>query len=141
MKSKHSETKKSHTVVFGGLFLIIIVLIGIKLAEGVVLDPADMIIHTNVVYYDGKFSDTGKVEDTRTALYVLNQSNETIYATVYEYGKDGKEVKTAVQIVGWQNQFIKTDGPGVVYLNNMDNTSTSVIKFSRWPNLKRFYTI
>jgi hypothetical protein len=141
MKSKSHETKKSHTIVFGGFFLIFIALICMKLTEAVVLNPEDMIIHTNVVYYDGKFSDTGKVEDTRTALYVLNQSDETIYATIYEYDKNKKEVKTAVQITGRQNQFIKTDGPGVVYLNNMDNTSTSIIKFSRWPSLKRYYTI
>jgi hypothetical protein len=73
------------------------------------------------------------------ALYVLNKSDEVIYATVYEYDKSGKEMRNAVQIIGQQNQFIKTEGPGVVYLMNSNNSATSTIKFSRWAKMKKFF--
>ena len=139
MKKQHKATKPAHVAIFGTVFLLGIIFIFYKLAESVVLNPENMIIHTNVVYYDGKFSATSKVEDTKTALYVLNQSDEVIYATVFEYDRRGKEIKTAVQITPQQNQFIKTEGPGVVYLINQDGTSSSTIKFSRWYSWNRYY--
>jgi hypothetical protein len=79
------------------------------------------------------------VEDTKTALYVLNASDEYIYATIFEYDKNYKEVRTAVQIGPRQNQYIKTDGPGVVYLTNADGSASSTIKFSRWYTVKKIY--
>lgn len=97
-----------------------------------------MVIHTTIVYYDGKFSESYKREDTKTALYILNQSDEVIYATAYEYDKFGKEKYEVVQILGWQNQFMKTEGPGVIYLNNSDQSAKATIKFSKWFKFKYF---
>ena len=137
MRNKDAE---SHQIV--GTVIIILAIftfVFYRIAEGVILDPKDAVHHTTVVYYDGYFSIPGSVEDTNTALYVLNQSDELIYATVYEYDKKGKEVKNAVQILGRQNQFIKTEGPGVVYLMNSDTSATSTIKFSRWAKFKKLY--
>lgn len=119
-------------------FILISFFTFLNISQAVILDPKDSIHHTTIIYYDGKFSETKKVEDIYTALYVLNQSNETIYATIYEYNKFKKEVFQVVQILGNQNQFIKTEGSGVVYLNNSDNTAASVIKFSRWAKFKYF---
>lgn len=138
MRKIHNKTNDFHVVIFGSAFLFIVVFVFWKVAESVVLDPANMIIHTNVVYYDGKFSDTNKFEDTRTALYVMNESEEAITAAIYEYDTNGKQKETDIQIAPHQNQFVKTEGPGVVYLNNADYTSSSTIKFSRWAVFKRY---
>lgn len=140
VKPRKNKTKKSHILIFGSLFLIILIFIVYKMANAVSLRPENIIVHTNIVYYDGKFSAKNLTEDTKTALYVLNQSNEYVYATIFEYDSSHKEVRTAVQIGPNQNQFIKTDGPGVVYLINSDNTASSTVKFSRWYTIKK-YTI
>jgi hypothetical protein len=140
VKKKPKPTEKTHVVVFGFIFLFVLSFIIVKLAEGVSLWPGEIVVHTNILYYDGHFSDTNKTEDTKTALYVLNQSNENIYATIFEFDKNHKEVRVAVQIGPWQNQYIKTEGPGVVYLSNADGTAKSVVKFSRWYTAKK-YTI
>lgn len=136
--SQKAKTKESHILIFGTIFLFGAIFLFYKLTEAVVLNPANMIVHTELVYYDGKFSDKSKVADTYTALYVLNESGETIYATAFEYDKNWKEIKTAVQIGPYQNQFIKTEGPGVVYLQNASNTSSSTVRFSRWATFKSY---
>lgn len=140
VRPKLPVTKSVHVLIFGTIFLIILFFITYSLTQGVILRPENMIVHTNVVYYDGQFSDTNKIEDTKTALYVLNQSEEYVYATVFEYDKNRKEVSTAVQIAPRQNQFMKTNGPGVIYLINNNGTASSTIKFSRWATIKK-YTI
>lgn len=133
------QKSPTHFLVFSGLFVFIFLFfIFFTISQAVILDPKNAVIHTTVVYYDGQFSETNKREDTKTALYVLNQSDEVIYATVYEYDKFGKEKYEVVQILGWQNQFMKTEGPGVIYLNNSDQSAKSVIKFSRWFKFKYF---
>ncbi len=140
VKPRRNKTKKSHVIIFGSLFLALIIALTYTLSEGVVLRPENLIVHTNLVYYDGEFSQKKLVEDTHTALYVLNQSDEIVYATIFEYDKNYKEKSTAVQIMARQNQFIKTEGPGVVYLINDDGTSSSTVRFSRWATVKK-YTI
>lgn len=137
-KKKTHPRKPAYTIVFGTIFLLILIFICYKLAESVVLDPGNMVIHTNLVYYDGQFSDTNKFEDTQTALYVINESDETIYANVFEFDSRGQEKETSVEIGPRSNQFIKTEGPGVVYLNNQTLTSSSTVKFSRWASFKKY---
>ena len=139
VRPKREKTSHSHVFLFGSLFLFLLIFGTYKFSEAVILDPVNLTYHTNVLYYDGKFSDTNKVEDLKTALYVLNQSSEVVYATVYEYDRNGKEIKTAIQIMGGENQFIKPEGTAVVYLNNPKNTSSCIIKFSRWAPYKKFY--
>lgn len=130
----------THFLIFTASFVLIIVFfIFYFVSEAVILDPKDAIHHTTVVYYDGQFSETSRREDLKTALYVLNHSDEVIYATVYEYDKFGKEKYEVVQISGQQNQFMKTEGPGVIYLNNSDSSAQSVIKFSRWIKVRYFF--
>lgn len=109
-----------------------------KLASGVTLEPGNTIIHTSVVYYDHKFSSNYTILDTNSALYFLNQSNEVIYANIYEYDKNYKEVKYLVTVDPGQNQYIKTTGPGLVYLQNQDKSATSVTRFSRWAYPKKY---
>lgn len=141
VRSRQIATKPSHIVIFGSIFIFILFFIFYKLTEAAKLSPdLGVAVHTNIIYYDGVFSDTNKVEDTKTALYVLNASDEYVYATIFEYDKNHKEVSLAVQIGPRQNQYIKTDGPGVVYLTNADGTATSKVKFSRWYTVKK-YTI
>jgi predicted membrane metal-binding protein len=137
----------THFLLFAGAFIFIIIFfIFYTVSQAVILDPENMVIHTTVVYYDGKFSESYKREDTKTALFILNQSDEVIYATAYEYDKFGKDKGTqsprekyeVVQILGWQNQFMKTEGPGVIYLNNSDQSAKATFKFSKWFKFKYF---
>lgn len=138
VKPKEKTTRKSHILIFGTVFIIILSVIISQIAESVTLEPDNIIIHTNLVYYDGHFSKKTIVEDLSTALYVLNQSDENIYANIYEYDKSHKETKTFLQIKAWENKYIKTDGPGVVYLSNSEGTSDSIVKFSRWASFKKY---
>jgi hypothetical protein len=133
--------KKSpnHFLLFTGTFIFVILFfIFYNISQAVILDPKNTIVHTTIVYYDGQFSENYRREDTKTALYILNQSDEVIYATAYEYDKFGKEKYEVVQILGWQNQFMKTEGPGVIYLNNSDQSAKATIKFSKWFKFKYF---
>jgi hypothetical protein len=133
--------KKSpnHFLIFTATFVFIFLFfIFYATSQAVILNPDNVTVHTTIVYYDGEFSEKYKREDTKTALFILNQSDEVIYATVYEYDKFGKEKYEVVQILGQQNQYLKTEGPGVIYLNNADNTAQSVVKFSRWFKFKYF---
>lgn len=136
MLHKKSPT---HFLLFAGTFIFLIIFfIFYTISQAIILDPKNAVVHTTIVYYDGKFSESYKREDTKTALYILNQSDEVIYATAYEYDKFGKEKYEVVQIQGFQNQFMKTEGPGVIYLNNQDQSSKAVIKFSKWFKFKYF---
>lgn len=136
MLHKKSPT---HFLLFTATFVFVILFfIFYTISQAVILDPQNMVIHTTIVYYDGKFLENYKREDTKTALYVLNQSDEVIYATTYEYDKFGKEKYEVVQIQGFKNQFMKTEGPGVIYLNNSDQSAKATIKFSKWFKFKYF---
>ncbi len=135
---KKAKTKDIHTLVFGFIFLVFICFTVYKLADGVVLNPGNITIHTSIVYYDHQFSSNYTVLDTNSALYFLNQSNENIYATIFEYDKYYKEVKSVITISPGQNQYIKTNGAGVVYLQNQDKSATSVTEFSRWTYPKKY---
>lgn len=141
VKPRRLETKKSHIIIFGSLFCIVLFLITYSLAMSVSLYPSNNNpIHTTLMYYDHQFSDKILTEDLKTALYVINQSDEAIYAAIFEYDRSHKETSTIIQISPRKEQYIKTNGPGVVYLNNTDNTATSIVKFSRWYTYKK-YTI
>ena len=135
---KKTRTKNIHVLIFGTIFLAFICFTTYKLADGVTLNPGNITIHTGLVYYDHRFSSEYMVLDTKSALYFLNQSGEKIYATIFEYDKNFKETKYLVTINPGQSQYIKTDGPGVVYLQNQDKTATSIARFSKWSYSKKY---
>ena len=135
---KAPKTHPANVLIFGSIFLFLIVFLFYNFSQAVTLRPEEIIVHTELVYYDGRFSTPKITADTHTALYLLNQSDEVVYATVYEYDKQKREVMTAVQIPARENQFIKTDGPGVVYLVNEEGNSSSTVRFSRWATIKKY---
>jgi hypothetical protein len=138
VKHKHKKTKDFHVAIFGTIFAIILMFITFGLAQSVSTDPQNTIIHTSLMYYDSQFSESNINVDTNTALYVLNQSNEHITASVYEYDKNYKEVNTLIDIGPRENKYLKPSGSAVVYLSNYNNSARSIIKFSRWYFYKKY---
>ncbi len=130
--------KNLHVFIFGVLFLIFISFTIYKMADGVTLNPGNIAIHTSLVYYDNNFSSQYTVLDTNSALFFLNQSNEKVYATIFEYDKNYREVKYLLTIGPGQNQYIKTDGVGIVYFQNEAQTSISIARFSKWTFPKKY---
>ena len=128
-----STNSPTHFLIFSGTFILIIFFfIFYKISSAVIYDPGDNYYHTHVMYYDGNFSNRLIREDVQTGLFLLNTSTESVEANIYEYDRFGLEKKETKTIDAGQNQFIKTEGPGVVYLNNLENTKRSIIKFSKW---------
>lgn len=135
---RYLKTKDSHVIIFGFIFFIFICVTSYNFTNGVTLNPGNITIHTSIVYYDNKFSSELTILDTKSALFFLNQGNEKVYATIFEYDKNLKEVKYTLVINPGQSQYIKTDGAGVVYLQNELKTATSVARFSRWATPKKY---
>lgn len=132
------KTKDSHIFIFGTLIIFIFSFVSAKYALSAQFMPTNAALHTNLVYYDGQFSEKIILADLNTALYVLNKSNEYVYATVFEYDPNHREISTSIQIAPMQNQFVKPDGPGVVYLMNPSGSASSTVKFSRWFTSKKY---
>jgi hypothetical protein len=132
--------KKTHVIIFDIVFLFVLIFGLYKFSEAVSLVPENnTYYHTNLLYFDGVFSASNIFEDANTALYIMNQSDEYLIANIYEYDKSMREQKTVIQIPPRENRFIKTDGPGVIYLNNYNNTAHSIAKFSRYYSKKKYF--
>ena len=136
---KYNTTKKHHIIFFGTFFLMIASLFSYFYTKALITNPENLIIHTRLVYYDGKFSETYRQEDLKTAAYFLNKSNENIYIKIYEYDKLNKQQKYEMLVAPWQNQFLKTEGPGVAIFTNPNHTSTSTIVFSKYTLSQKYY--
>ena len=134
-----SFINKFQVTILGTIFLFFFILGLFKFSEAVSFNPGSQAYHTNLLYFDGAFSSNSILEDTNTALYLMNQSNEYLIATIYEYDKSMREQRTIVQIAPHENRFIKTDGPGIIYLSNFNNTAYSIAKFSRNYSKKKYF--
>ncbi len=127
------QKSPTHFLIFSGaLVFIFLFFIFYAISNAVTYDPGEDLYHTTVIYYDGDFSNTLVREDVQTGLYFVNMSQEDIKADIYEYDGLGKEIKDSKTIPAGAYHFVKTQGPGVVYLSNLGNTKRSVIKFSKW---------
>ncbi len=135
----NTQTNEYHIIFFGAFFLFTISFFSYFYTNALITDPENMIIHTRLIYYDGKYSETYKKEDLNTAAYVLNKSSQNIFMTIFEKNPAGGEKKYDMIIAPWQNQFLKTDGPGVALFTNFDHTSTSTIIFTKNPGFLKYY--
>ncbi len=132
------KTNKHHIIFFGTFFLTSIFLSSYFYTQALITNPENLVIHTRIVYYDGKFSSSYEKEDLKTAAYFLNKSSENIYIRVYEYDENYKEKKYEMLVAPFQNQFLKTEGPGTMFFTNANHTSTSTLVFTKYVNYRKY---
>lgn len=131
------QTSKVHTIIFGSIFTIILGIICFSFTYALKLQPMEAQYHTYVMYYENEFSTTSLYENTKTALYLVNLSEENLYAKVTESDKTGKKVSYTITIDPESEQFFYPEGATTINLTNQNGTAKSVAKFSRWYMPKR----
>jgi hypothetical protein len=90
--------------------------------------PEGVPVHTRIVYYDGNFSQDIAIEELETAVYVINQSNDVVNVTAYEYLQSSNQnAVSKVQIAPKSKTVIATVKPSLVLIESGSKSSSLIL--------------